>query len=242
MSNIFSYLTVKYFFWQPASSVWLNHRDKIVNSKKGQITLKKHHHYLYKGLKVLKSSHPEVRKIKRQQSEPSAHGNKVWRSSFVMLDFLETYPLEENSHALEIGCGWGLAGLYLKKIQHIFVKAIDIDPSVRPYFELQNNINDCQIDFEARSFESLTKQTLSEYQYLIGTDICFWDELTEPLFNLIQRARISGIKKILIADPGRPPFWSLAELCTEIFNTEVITRRIYTPWKSEKYILVIDLS
>lgn len=203
--------------------------------------MNKHHHYLYKGLKVLKSSHPEVRKIKRQQSGPSAHGNKVWRSSFVMLDYLETYPFEENCHALEIGCGWGLAGLYLNKFQNVYVKAIDIDPSVRPYFELQNNINGCQINFEARSFESLTEQALSSYDYLIGTDICFWDELTEPLFNLIQRARISGLKKILIADPGRPPFWSLAELCTEKFDAEVITRRIYTPWKSEKYILVIDL-
>ena len=99
------------------------------------------HFHLYKGLKVLKSSHPDVRKIKRQQSGHSAHGNKVWRSSFVMLDYLETYPLEKGSSALEIGCGWGLASLYLNKIQDINVKGIDIDPSVKPYFELQNNIN-----------------------------------------------------------------------------------------------------
>ena len=201
--------------------------------------MKQQHYYLYKDLKVLKSSHPEVRRIKRQQSGHSAHGNKVWRSSFVMLDYLETYPLEENSQALEIGCGWGLAGLYLKKIQNVNIKSIDIDPSVQPYFDLQNKINNCQIDFEACSFESLSQQTLSKYQYLIGTDICFWDELTAPLFNLIQKARTAGVKKILIADPGRPPFWALAELCAEKLGSEVITRRITVPWKSEKYILVI---
>jgi predicted nicotinamide N-methyase len=81
---------------------------------------------------------------------------------------------------------------------------------------------------------------LSEYQYLIGTDICFWDELTKPLFDLIQKARTAGIKKILIGDPGRPPFWVLAELCAEKLGSEVITRRINKPWKSEKYILVIN--
>ena len=197
------------------------------------------HYHLFKGLKVLNSSHPEVRKIKRQQSGHSAHGNKVWRSSFVMLDYLETHPLQENSCALEIGCGWGLTGLYLNKFQNIRVKGIDIDPSVKPYFELQNKINGCEIDFEACGFESLSHQTLSEYQYLIGTDICFWDELTQPLFELIQKAKTAGVKKILIADPGRPPFWTLAERCAEKLGSEVITRRIDKPWKSEKYILVI---
>jgi predicted nicotinamide N-methyase len=201
--------------------------------------LKQPHYHLYKGVKVLKSTHPEVRKIKRQQSGHSAHGNKVWRSSFVLLDYLENHPLKENSRALEIGCGWGLAGLYLSKFQTISVKGIDIDPSVQPYFELQNKINGCEIDFEACSFESLSHQTLAEYQYLIGTDICFWDELTQPLFDLIQKARTAGVTKILIADPGRPPFWALAELCAEKLGSEVITRRISVPWKSEKYILVI---
>ena len=63
--------------------------------------------------------------------------------------------------------------------------------------------------------------------------------MTNPLFKLIDRALSSGEKKILIADPGRPPFWELTEKCAEKFDSEVITRRIYKPWKSEKYILVI---
>ena len=63
--------------------------------------------------------------------------------------------------------------------------------------------------------------------------------MTEPLFNLIDRSLRSGVQKILIADPGRPPFWELTEKCAETFDSEVITRRIYKPWKSEKYILVI---
>ena len=43
-----------------------------------------------------------------------------------------------------------------------------------------------------------------ELHTLMGTDICFWDEMTTPLFELIQRARAAGVEQVLIADPGRP--------------------------------------
>ena len=191
------------------------------------------------GLKILKSSHPDVRKIKRQQQGHSAHGNKVWRSSFALIDYLETYPLKQQSKVLEIGCGWGLSSLYLTKYQKADVTAIDIDDSVKPYFELQNSINQCHLKFQQRNFESLKTDELRSYSSIIGSDICFWDEMTEPLFNLIDRSLRSGVQKILIADPGRPPFWELTEKCAEILDSEVITRRIYKPWKSEKYILAI---
>ena len=129
--------------------------------------------------------------------------------------------------------------MYLTKKQQATVTGIDIDPNVRDYFNLQNTINHCTQEFQERGFESLSSDDLSHYQHLIGSDICFWDELTNPLFQLICDARNAGIKNILIADPGRPPFWHLADLCTEQLNSEVITRRILEPWKSEKYILVI---
>ena len=58
------------------------------------------------GLKVLRSTHPAVRKIKRLQQGHTAHGNKVWRSSFALIDYLETNPIEPNSKVLEIGSYW----------------------------------------------------------------------------------------------------------------------------------------
>ena len=194
------------------------------------------HHF---GLKILRSTHPEVRKIKRKQQGHSAHGNKVWRSSFALIDYLETYPIEVHSKVLEIGCGWGLSGLYAAKNQQADVTGIDIDASVQPYFALQNAINDCVVKFQQRSFESLTTEELNQYQYIIGSDICFWDEMTDPLFDLIERAIKSGVKRILIADPGRPPFWGLGDRCAQRLNSEIITRRIYQPFKSEKYILAV---
>ena len=196
----------------------------------------------FMGVKALRSSHPGVRKLKRLQQGHSAHGNKVWRSSFVLIDYLSNREMPQNAKILDIGCGWGLAGIYLAKQFSAEVTGLDIDKSVEPYLHLQASINNCSIDFSARRFQSLKKDELANFHTLMGTDICFWDELTTPLFKLIKLAISAGTKQILIADPGRPPFWALAERCVERLGAEVITRRIYQPWKTEKYILTIGNS
>ena len=199
-----------------------------------------HRHFIeYLDIKALRSTHPGVRKLKRAQNSHSAHGNKVWRSSFVLMDYLTTYPPETQSRVLDIGCGWGLTGLFLAKQYHAQVTGIDIDSSVEPFLALQAQVNQCQMEFEERDFNTLSSEELTQYQLMIGTDICFWDELTQPLFDLIERSLNAGVERIIFADPGRPPFWSLAELCVQKLDASVFTRRIYEPWKTEKYLLVV---
>jgi len=50
---------------------------------------------------------------------------------------------------------------------------------------------------------------------LLGADICFWENMTRPLINLIKRAQRAGVKEILISDPVRSPF---EELCEHFSN------------------------
>ena len=205
------------------------------------VTTANPHTIEFLGVKALRSGHPAVRRLKRlQQGYNSAHGNKIWRSSFVLMDYLSTYPPAANSKVLDIGCGWGLTGIFLAKTYGAQVTGIDIDESVAPFLALQADINNSEINFKARGFESLSKAELKAYTMLVGTDICFWDELTEPLLKLITLALDAGVERILIADPGRPPFWELVERCMDLLSAEVVTRRIYQPWKTEKYILVIN--
>ena len=194
----------------------------------------------YLDIKALRSRHPKIRKLKRQQQGHSAHGNKVWRSSFVLMDYLTTYPPTTSSKILDVGCGWGLTGIFLAKKYSARVTAIDIDPSVEPFLQLQASVNKCDIAFQARSFETLTQADLSTYDSIIAADICFWDEMVDPLYDFICRALKAGVKRILIADPGRPPFWSLCDQCVESLDAQIVTRRIYEPWKTEKFILIIE--
>lgn len=204
-----------------------------------QATTNTHHYIEHLCVKALKSTHPEVRKIKRKQSGHSAHGNKNWRSSFVLMDYLSTYPPKSACKVLDVGCGWGLSAIFMAKTFQAQVTGIDIDDSVAPYLSLQAKLNNCDIRFQNRSFETFKTAELSRYDYLIGADICFWDEMTQPLLQLIAKARKGGVNNILIADPGRPPFWELVELCASKFGSEVVTRRLKEPWRTEKYILVI---
>ena len=201
--------------------------------------MNKSHYIQYLGIKVLRSGHPGVRKIKRTQEGHSAHGNKVWRSSFVLMDYLTTYPPAKNTKVLDVGCGWGLSAIFMAKKFNCQVTGIDIDDSVAPYLSLQAELNDCKVDFQQGDFQSLKVSELNAFNYLIGADICFWDEMTQPLLKLIAKARKTGVKNILIADPGRPPFWELVDLCTTQYGSEVVTRRLHKPWRTEKYILVI---
>ncbi|HIG67950.1 MAG TPA: methyltransferase domain-containing protein [Porticoccaceae bacterium] len=194
----------------------------------------------YLGIKTLRSGHPEIRKRKQQQQGHSAHGNKVWRSSFVLMDYLTTYPPIISSKILDVGCGWGLTGIFLAQQYSARVTAIDIDPSVEPFLQLHASINKCSIAFQARGFESLTKDDFSAYDEIIAADICFWDEMVNPLFEFIGFALEAGVQRILIADPGRPPFWSLCDKCVESLDANIVTRRIYEPWKTEKFILIIE--
>lgn len=202
---------------------------------------KKNHWIDYLGVKALRASHPGVRRLKRQQrGHNRAHGNKVWRSSFVMMDYLTTYPPAQGSRVLDIGCGWGLTGLFLAKQYSAEVTGLDIDESVAPFLALQAEANQCEIKFQGRGFETLSGTELSSYQTIIGTDICFWDEMTAPLFDLLELALEAGVERIIIADPGRPPFWGLVDRSMQQFPAKVVTRRIYQPWKTEKFILIID--
>jgi predicted nicotinamide N-methyase len=194
----------------------------------------------YLGIKALKTNHPAVKKIKRNQSGHTAHGNKIWRSNFVLLDYLSTYPPKKDSRILDIGCGWGLTSTYLAKIFNALVTASDIDPNVEIFLSLHKSINKCDVRFEVKSFQNYTEQDLSQYDAVVSSDICFWDELVNPLLEFIKRAKYAGVKSIYLADPGRPPFWALCDQCVEAYDAQVISRRIETPWKTEKFILAIN--
>ena len=61
-------------------------------------------------------------------------------------------------------------------------------------------------------FTRLTGPLLGQH-HVIGSDICFWDNLVKPLKLLVNRALENGTKRIVITDPGRPPFYELCDHC-----------------------------
>jgi predicted nicotinamide N-methyase len=88
-------------------------------------------------------------------------------------------------------------------------------------------------------FEKLTGRQLAQFDMLIAADICFWDELVEPVYRMVDRAVKAGVKQILIADPERPTFHQMAARCVERYCAEVIDWNTRSPIKASGAILVI---
>jgi len=170
-----------------------------------------------------------IRRLKRKH-KPTSHGNKVWNSNLIMIDYLTRYRLDNIDTALDIGCGWGVLCAYLCK-QQIDVQGLDIDENLAPYIEHVNTINDTSFSVDYQDYKDISSKQWQSYDLITGCDICFWEEQIDSILNMIDKA--SGV--VLISDPGRYTFW---HLCKQVAgNLHDIT--IYTPRKAQGYVLEI---
>lgn len=130
---------------------------------------------------------------------------------------------------MDVGCGWGLAGIYCAKAFDARVVAVDADPDVFPFLDLHSEVNRVEVAALRRDFTRITTRALEEVDWLIGADICFWDSLVRPLGNLIRRAFRAGVQGVIIADPGRSPFEALGEAALLRFDGEVLSWKTHVP-------------
>ncbi len=191
------------------------------------------------GVRCLLSPHPQVRKLKHNH-RPGSHGNKVWKTSWMLMDYLDRNGAIEDGAALDIGCGWGLTGIFLAKRFNTTVTGVDIDPEIQPYLQLHAEINQTEIRFLNKAYEQIRAPILRGIDIMVGTDICFWEELIDPLRKLINRARRAGVRQIFVADPGRPTFEDLSEFFLGRYQTELIDWEIQTPVYTAGKILKIE--
>jgi len=189
-------------------------------------------------VRLLLSQHPEIRKLKRFNA-PSVHGNRLWKSTWLLMDYLHRRGLPEDVRVMEVGCGWGLLGIYCAKKHGAKVISVDVDPEVLPYLKLHAKVNEVDIATMRKDFDGLRTKHLQEVDVLIGADVCFWDNLVKPLKNLILRALRAKVKQVLISDPGRPPFEEVAEYFISKRGGEILDWTAQRPRRSEGRILKI---
>ena len=180
------------------------------------------------GLTILDTRHPAVRRL-RYEAQPLLHGQKVWHASFLLMDYLQQHGLHRGARVLEVGCGWGLVGIYCAKTFHAQVTGLDADAAVFPYLRLHAQLNGVHIETRQGTFADLSAPDLAAFDLIIGSDICFWDELVEPLYHLVQHGVNTGVAEILVADPDRPPFDELCARCGQHSNAAVLDWEITKP-------------
>lgn len=170
------------------------------------------HMYRAYGVYVLKAEHDLIRRLK-QTYKPSVHGHKTWRSSFLLMDYLTERPIPKGAKVMEIGCGWGQAAVFCASRFKAKVTGLDMDEDVFPFLELMADLNSVTVEPLKCKFQNLTAKQLGAHHTIVGSDICFWNNLVEPLQGLVARAFRGGTQRIVIADPGRTPFRKLVDIC-----------------------------
>ncbi len=190
------------------------------------------------GLYLLTSSHRFVRRL-RNYYTPSVHGHKTWRSSYLLMDYFRQKPLPKRARVMEVGCGWGPAGIFCAREFGARVTGVDMDEDVFPFLDVLAALNEVEIKTVKKRFEEISKRDLARRHTLIGSDICFWDSMTKPLFNLTRRAIDAGVKQVVFADPGRSPFHALADRCEKHFDVTCEQWYALEPKRSEGYVMVV---
>lgn len=203
----------------------------MVNPRKTQIRAH--------GVRVLLSRHREVRRLK-QLNLPSNHGNKFWAASWLLMDYFKHRGLRKGAHVMEVGCGWGLSGIYCAKKHGALVTGVDIDPDVFPFLHLHAEINKVKVATMPKGFNGLRMRHLQDFDMMIGADICFWDKMVDPLKRLITRALRAGVERVLIADLGRTTFLELGEYFVEKGKGEMLDWTVHRPRRIQGYILRIS--
>jgi predicted nicotinamide N-methyase len=188
------------------------------------------------GLTILSNKHKAIRKIRDNANIPEIHGDKVWYSSYLIMDYLLDNPIPLKSKVMEIGCGWGILSIFCAKEFDSKVIGVDADSNVIPFLKLHASKNSAKVKTKVCRYENLKPEILAKQDLIVGGDICFWDELIDPLFSLIKRAIKQKVGTVIIADPGRAPFLELAKRCQNKYNAKLIHAKTK---KKDGYLLII---
>ncbi|MEE8244008.1 MAG: methyltransferase domain-containing protein [Pseudomonadales bacterium] len=178
------------------------------------------HIYQAYGIYLLRSQHRLIRRLKKRY-QPSVHGHKTWNASFLLMDYLDHKPIAKGTKVLEIGCGWGPASVYCASRFKAKVTGLDIDREVFPFLDVLAELNGVKVKRLVSKFENLKTKQLAGFHTIVGSDVCFWDSMVKPLYQLVNRAMKAGTQRFIITDPGRPTFYELADMCSKKFKVKL---------------------
>ncbi|MEJ2682094.1 MAG: hypothetical protein P8144_11650 [Gammaproteobacteria bacterium] len=88
-------------------------------------------------------------------------------------------------------------------------------------------------------FEKITATDLEGVDEIIGSDICFWDELRDILYDVVQRAFDAGVQRVVLADPGRSPFLELVDRLNALYKTDLYEWDTSSPVTATGYVTEI---
>jgi predicted nicotinamide N-methyase len=196
-----------------------------------------HHSFVVRDVVALKPNHYRVRELRERGVEPSEFGSRIWRSSYLLVDYHSRQHFTSDDHVMEIGCGWGLPSQYLQKTFGIPVTATDGDARVGQYLALLSQENRTEVRFRQRRFSELSDSELAGVTTLVGADICYAPRQCEDLVALANRFLARPGRRVILADSGRRSFFELAERLQSRWRGNLEAISLQTPTAAQGYIL-----
>lgn len=164
---------------------------------------------------------------------------KVWRASFLLVDYLAQQSISKSEKVHELGCGWGAASSFVQRQFQAHVEASDADVNVEPFLSLLNKANNSDVAFVQASFKQLA--SLQEYSWdiFIGADICYSETAKNELVELISKFLQQSGRQVILSDIGRSYFMELVEELTkqERLKLSLVKRCLTIPVQVDGYIL-----
>ena len=102
------------------------------------------------------------------------------------MDYLNRRGFPEGANVMEVGCGWGLLGIYCAKKYGARVTGVDIDSEVFPYLQLHAEINQVEISPLRKGYDGLRTT------HLQGVDVLL-DDRSERAGVKFKDADLIGI-------------------------------------------------
>ena len=102
-----------------------------------------------------------------------------------------------------------------KRLNRIASKTVPNTPLTNPFSAT------IKVTPMIRRFEALKGKDLAKFDLIVGSDVCFWDSMVKPLYQLINRAMKNGVERVIITDPGRPTFYELCDMCRKKHKVEL---------------------
>ena len=175
-------------------------------------------------LKYCTGHHPILKAHYKSGKRPTEFGNKVWATSLILIEYLKKKPFDLNGlRVLEIGCGWGLIGVYLSKFHSCKVTCSDLDEFVLPIAQFHAELNNTFVEVKKASFNELSLTFLKKFDLIIGAEVCYSEEVSKDITALIKRSHQATVDRFLMADPGRPNFFECYDSSFNDWNSELLS-------------------